>query len=96
MLKNQAYYAQNYAHKIKLCSRGDCFITVIKYFLTALLEYLDLFAEKCTQWAKSNKDNTNSCFYDVKICSVLIVCRIFGGCIAQLIISLKNRPIMLA
>jgi len=32
----------------------------------------------------------------VKICSVLIVCRIFGVRIMQIIKSLKNHPIMLA
>jgi len=62
MLKNQAHYAQNYAHKIKLCLRADCFIRVFYHFLTALPEYFDLIAEK----------NANNDLKTIKIISVLV------------------------
>jgi len=62
MLKNQAYYAQNYAHKIKLYSRADCFVRVFKYFLTALLEYLNLFVEI----------NSNNELKTIKITPILV------------------------
>ena len=63
----------------------DCSIRVSRYFCW----------KKCKQGAKYNKKNTNSCFCDTKYCSVLIIRRIFGTRIAQLIKSLKDQPILL-